>query len=59
MCLDFLAESLVIRKLYRDQHLTFRRFQPGKTLPKILGDLLRLKIRLKWAIIPFLDVRKS
>ena len=26
---------------------------PSKRLPKILGDLFRVKIRLKWAIIPF------
>ena len=38
---------------YRDQNLPFGKFQPEKRLPKILGDLFRVKIRLKWAIIPF------
>ena len=40
ICSDFLAESLVIRK-----NLPLRKFQPEKRLPKILGDLFRLKIR--------------
>ena len=28
----------------RDQNLPFRKFQPEKELPKILGDLFRVKI---------------
>ena len=36
-----------------DQDLPFRKFQPEKGLPKILGDLFRVKICLTWAIIPF------
>ena len=43
----------------RDQNLPFRNFQPEKMLLKILGDLFRVKIRSKGAIMPFLDVRKS
>ena len=35
-----------------------RKFQPQKRLPKILGDLFRVKIRLKWAIIPFFRCSK-
>ena len=31
--------------------MPFRKFQPEKRLPKILGDLFRVTIRLKWAII--------
>ena len=53
ICSDFLAESLVIRKLQRSKFIPSRKFQPEKRLPKILGDLLRVKIRQKWAIIPF------
>ena len=45
-------------RIYRDQSLPFRKFQPEKRLPKILGDLFRVKIRLKWAIIPFFRCSK-
>ena len=44
MCSDFLAESLVMRKL-QGLKLTFSKFQPEKKLPKTLGDLFRVKIR--------------
>ena len=37
-----------------DLNLPFRKFQPEKRLPKILGDHFRGKIRYKWATIPFL-----
>ena len=43
----------MIRKLYREQNLPFRKFRPEKTLAKILGDPFRVKIRLKLEIIPF------
>ena len=43
---------------YRDQNLPFRTFQPEKRLPKILGDLLRVQIRYKLAIIPFFRCSK-
>ena len=51
ICSDFLAESLVIQKL-QGSKLT------DKRLPKILGDLLRVKNREKCAIIPFLKCSK-
>ena len=35
----------------RDQNLPFRKFQLEKRLPKILGDLFRVKIRKKWAML--------
>ena len=35
----FLSEN------YRDQNSPFRKFQPKKRVPKILGDLFRVKIR--------------
>ena len=44
ICSDYLAESLVIRRL-QGSKLTFRKFQPEYRLPKIRGDLLRVKIR--------------
>ena len=43
---------LDISQNYRDQNLPFRNFRPVKRLPKILGDLFRIKIPTKWAIIP-------
>ena len=45
---DSLARWLAVcqdPKYYRDQNLPFRKFQPEKRLPKILGDLFRVKIR--------------
>ena len=49
ICSDFLAKSLVIRKL-QGSKLTFSKIsiQAEKRLKKILGE-----IRQKWAIIPF------
>ena len=45
ICSDFLAESLVIRKLQRSK-LTFSKISAKKKrLPKILGDLFRVTIR--------------
>ena len=41
-----------------DQNLPCRKFQPEKRLSKVLGDLFRVKIRLKWAIIPFFRCSK-
>ena len=41
-----------------DQNLPFRKFQPEKRFQKILGDLFRVKIRLKWAIKPFFRCSK-
>ena len=41
----------------QNQNLPFRKFQPEKRLSKILGDLFRVKIRLKRAIIS--GVRRS
>ena len=38
--------------------LPFLTFQPEKRLPKILGDLFRVKIRQKWGIIPFFSYSK-
>ena len=37
----------------------FENFSQKKDSPKIIDDLFRVKISQKWAIIPFLDVRKS
>ena len=57
-CSDFLAESLVIRKL-QESKLTFSKIlAQNKRVPKILGDLFRVKIRWKWAIIPFFRCSK-
>ena len=39
-------------------NLPFRKFQPEIRLPKILSDLLRVKIRYKWEIIPFFKCSK-
>ena len=37
-----------------DQNLPLPKFRTENRLPKILGDLFRVKIRKKkWAIIPF------
>ena len=36
---------VTVKTIYRDQNLPFRKFQPEKRLPKILGDLFRVKIR--------------
>ena len=33
--------------------MTFRKFHPEKRLLKILGHLFRVKIRKKWAKLPF------
>ena len=41
-----------------DQNLPFRKFQPKKRLLKILGNLSRVKIRWKWAIVPFFRCSK-
>ena len=41
-----------------DQNLPFRKFQPKKRLLKILGNLFRVKIRWKWAIVPFFRCSK-
>ena len=46
---DSLARWLAVcqdPKYYRDQNLPFRKFQPERRLPKILGDLFMVKIRL-------------
>ena len=36
----------------------FENFSQKKRLPKIVGDLFRVKISLKWAIIPFFRYSK-
>ena len=41
------------------RNLPFRKFQPQKRLPKTLGDLFRVKICLKWAIIALFGCSKN
>ena len=48
----------VSSKNYRDQNLSFRKFQPEKRLPKILKCPFQDKNPLKWAIIPFFRCSK-
>ena len=38
-------ERLIVIRKYKDQNLPFRKFQLEKRLPKILGELFRVKIR--------------
>ena len=57
-CYGIFKNGLGIR-LSSDQNLPFRKFQPEKWLPKILGDLFRVKIRKNGQLYHFLAVRKS
>ena len=42
---NIIGQDVVWSENYRDQNLPFRKFQPKKRLPKILGDVLTVKIR--------------
>ena len=58
MCSDFLAESLVIRKL-QGSKITFSKILARKRLPKILDELFQGKNHLKMGNYTIFYVQKS